>query len=142
MSLRAFLKQCLMQYFIITTLVTAATGILGLSLDPGARFGYESFFSPLLFGFLSLAPSVVTFSRKELSLRQTLLRKALYVLLLEGTLIAFGVWSRILQSPSEAALFALAVLIVFALVNLINWLIGRREAGQINRILKSMQGGN
>ncbi len=142
MSLRAFLKQCLMQYFIITTLVTAATGILGLSVDPGARFGYESFFSPLLFGFLSLAPSVVTFSRKELSLRQTLLRKTLYLLLLEGTLIAFGVWSRILRSSSEAALFALAVLIVFALVNLINWLTGRREAEEIIRILKSMQGGN
>ena len=139
MSFKAFLTRCLMRFFIVTTLITAATGVLGLMMDPGARIGYEGFFSPLLFGFLSLALSVVTYSRRELPLRETLLRKVLYVLLLEATLIAFGFWSRILKSFQEAALFALTVLIIYALVNLIGWMTGQREAGEINRILKSMQ---
>jgi hypothetical protein len=34
-----------MEYFIITTFVTAAIAVMGLSLDPSARFGYEAFFS-------------------------------------------------------------------------------------------------
>ena len=105
MSLKTFLKRCLMEYFIITTCVTAAIGILGLSLDPTAKVGYEGFFSPLIFGLVSLVPSVATYSRKELSFRQTLVRKLLHFALLQATLIAFGHWAGILRGFPRYGLF-------------------------------------
>lgn len=140
MSLKAFLKRCLMEYFIITTCVTAAIGILGLNLDPAAKFGYEAYFSPLLFGLVSVVPSIATYSRKELTLRQTLVRKFLHFALLEAMLIAFGHWAGILYGHSDTASFAFAVLIVYLAVNLINWHLDSREASEINKTLKALQG--
>ena len=113
MNLKAFLKRCLMEYFIITTCVTAAIGILGLSLDPTAKVGYEGYFSPLIFGLVSLVPSIATYSRKELTFRQALIRKLFHFTLLEAMLIAFGHWAGILHGLGDTASFALAVFIVY-----------------------------
>ncbi len=140
MSFRAFLKRCLLEYFIITTCVTAAMATLGLTLDPTARFGYEAFFSPLIFGLVSLIPSLVTYSPKELPLRETLIRKALHFTVLEATLIAFGFWTKLLHGLADASGFALSILIVDLAVNLIGWWLGSKEAGEINELLKSFQG--
>ncbi len=140
MSIKSFLKRCLLEYCIITTCVTAATAVLGLSISPEAMFGYEAFFSPLLFGLLSLIPSLVTYSRKELSFRQTIIRKVLHLLLLEATLTAFGHWNGMFQAFGDIAFFMLAVFAVYILVHLINWQLDRKEAGEINRILKTLQG--
>lgn len=140
MSMKAFLKRCLMEYFIITTCVTAAIGILGLSVDPMAKLGYEAYFSPHIFGLVSLIPSFVTYSRKELSFRQTLMRKVLHVIVLEAMLIAFGFWAGILHGVADASFFGLTVSIVYLVVNLISWQIDKKDASEINKTLKSLQG--
>ncbi len=140
MSFKAFLKKCMMQYFIITTCVTAATAILGLLIDRTAKFGYEGYFSPLIFGFLGTAPSLVMYSRKELSFRQMLLRKILHFVLLESTLILFGVWNGLLPGFSDALSFALTVFVVYLAVNLISWRLDQKEADDINKSLKMIQG--
>ena len=140
MSFKAFLKRCLMEYFIMTTCITAAIAILGLSLDPTATLGYEAYFSPLIFGLISLVPSLVTYSRKELSFRQALLRKVLHVIILEAMLIAFGFITGILHGIADASFFSLAVFIVYLMVNLISWQIDKKDADDINKTLKSLQG--
>ena len=140
MNLKAFLKRCLMEYFIITTCVTAATGILGLNLEPAAKFGYEAYFSPLLFGLVSLVPSIATYSRKELTLHQTLLRKFFHFILLETMLIAFGYSAGLLNSFFDTVCFALAVLLVYLAVHLISWHLDVKEANEINKTLKALQG--
>ena len=140
MSLKAFLKRCLMEYFIITTCVTAAIAILGLSLDPAAKLGYEAYFSPLVFGLVSLVPSFITYSRKELSFRQALVRKVFHVIVLEAMLIAFGFWAGILHGAVDASFFGLAVFIVYLAVNFISWQLDKKDAGEINKTLKSLQG--
>ena len=140
MRLKEFLKKCLMEYFIITTCVTAAMAILGLSLDPAARFGYEGYFSPLLFGLISLLPSLVTYSRKELSLRQALVRKLMHFALLEMMLIVFGHGAGLLHGADDTASFALAVLLVYLAVNVASWHLDNKEAAKINQTLKTLQG--
>lgn len=139
MSLKAFLKRCLMEYFIITTCVTAAIGVLGLSLEPTAKIGYEGYFSPLIFGLVSLVPSFAMYSRRELSFRQALVRKFLHFTLLEAMLIAFGHWAGILLGFGDTISFALAVFIVYLAVNLLSWHLDSREAGEINKTLKALQ---
>ncbi len=142
MSLRDFLKHCLLEYCIITTCVTAAIATLGLTLDPAASFGYEAFFSPLIFGLISVIPSFVTYSRKELPLRDALIRKVLHFIVLEAMLVAFGFWAGLLHGIVDAPLFALQVLIVYLVVNLISWWLHRKAAGEINELLKSWQANN
>ena len=129
-----------MQYFIITTCVTAAIAILGLSTDPSARFGYEAYFSPLIFGLISLIPSFATYSRRELSLRQALLRKVIYLIVLEAMLVAFGFWNSLIHTTADAIFFGLTVLIVYITVNLISLKLDKKDANEINKSLKSLQG--
>jgi hypothetical protein len=129
----------MLEYFIITTCVTAATAVLGLTLDPAATFGYESFFSPLIIGFVSLVPSFVTYSRKELSFRQTLVRKVFHFIFLESVLIGFGFGAGILHEPADASFLALTVFIVYLAVNLISWKLDQKAADEINKTLNSFQ---
>ena len=140
MSFKHFLKRCLMEYFIITTCVTMAIAILGLSMDPAAKFGYESYFSPLIFGLVSLVPSFATYSRRELSIRQALLRKVLHIIMLEVLLIVFGFWAGIIHDTADASFYGLTVFIVYMAVNLISWKIDKKDATEINKTLKSLQG--
>ena len=129
-----------MDFFIITTFVTAAIAVLGQTLDPTASFGYDAFYSPLIFALISVVPSLLTYSRKELSLRQMLLRKFLHFTLLVGLLILFTKYAGILDNVSDAARFALTVLIVYLGVNLVNWQLDSKRARQINKNLKAIQG--
>ena len=129
-----------MEYFIITTCVTAAIGILGLSLHPEAKIGYEAYFSPLIFGLMSLVPSIVTYSRKELTFRQAFIRKLLHFALLETMLAAFGHWAGILHGVDDTAYFAVAVLVVDLTVNLVSWQLDSKEATKINQTLRTLQG--
>lgn len=140
MSFKAFLKRCLMDFFIITTCVTVAMAVLGMSFAPTARIGYDAFLSPIIFGFVSLLPSFVTYSRKELSLKQALIRKVLHFAALETTLIAFGFLSGLITLIAEALNFSVTVFIVYLAVNLISWWLDKKEAGEINKMLKAMQG--
>lgn len=140
MSFKSFLKSCLLDYFIITTCVTAAMAILGLAIDPTARFGYESFFSPLIFGFISIVPSFITYSHKELPFKETLIRKILHLIVLEAILIGFGFWVGVLLSAAEAFFFGITVFIVYILVAFISWKFDIKEANEINETLKLFQG--
>jgi hypothetical protein len=87
-----------------------------------------------------MVPSIVTYSRKELSFRQTVIRKLLYLLLLEATLTVFGLWAGIFHATADIVFFMFTVFIVYILVHLIKWLIDRKEADEINKTLKAMQG--
>jgi hypothetical protein len=129
-----------LEYFIITTCVTAAIGILGLSLDPTAKIGYEGYFSPLIFGLVSLVPSIATYSRKELPFRQALIRKLVHFALLETILVAFGHWAEILHGIDDTTYFVLAVFVVYLTVNLVSWQLDSKEASEINKTLRSLQG--
>ncbi len=142
MSFKAFIKKCLMEYFIITTCITAATAILGMGIDPSAKFGYESYFSPLIFGFISVLPSIVTYSKKELSIKQTIIRKILHFICLLFLLCMFGYFTGLLNGSVEIVSFALAVLIIYVVVNVVNWHLNKKEAVQINNMLKKYQKNN
>jgi hypothetical protein len=139
MSIKAFLKRCLMQYFMVTTCVTVAIAVLGMSLDPEARFGYNAYFSPLIFSFIGLLPSLVLYSRREIPFRRMMVRKVLQIILLEALLIAFVFWTGLLHDFDDTIFFAIAVLIVYLAVNFIEWHMDSKEANEINKTLKSMQ---
>lgn len=104
--------------------------------------GYEGYFSPLIFGLVSFLPSIVLYPHRELPLRRTLIRKALHFILLEGMLITFGHWAGVLQGFDDTASFALTVLIVYLLVNFLSWQMDSKQAAEINKTLKVLQGRN
>lgn len=139
MSLVSFIKKNLIDYFIIVTGVNVATAILGMNFDPDRVFGYQAYFSPLIFGAVAVLPSIVMYSRRELSFRRMLIREALHLVVLEITLIAFGYFSGLLTNWSIIAAFAVGVLLVDAFTLFIRYLIDSKTAVEINKGLRRIQ---
>ena len=139
MSVRAFLKQCLMRFFVIVTFVIIVMPIVGPLLQPDIKLEYDAFYSPLIIGVLATLPSFILYSPKELNLRQTVLRKILHLIALEMILTLAAWLTGSLSGFSDALLFMICVLTVYIAVTLVAWLLQRKEAKDINAMLKELQ---
>lgn len=139
MSFRAFLKECALQFFIITTCVNVATAIIGPVLHPDLTFGFGAFYSPVISGVLGTLPSIILYSKKELNLRQTILRKVLHLVALETLLTVLAWLNGNLSNVFDTLLFMFMVFAVYLVVNLIGWGLESREAKHINAGLKALQ---
>jgi hypothetical protein len=139
MSFIEFGKKNLMSYFIIVTGITVAIAVLGLKLDPEASFGYEAYFSPLIFGAVAVLPSFVLYSRRELTFRQMLFRRILHFAALELLLLSFGYGFGLFDKTDTAVSFAVSVFAVYLFTNLIQYIIDSKTAGKINEGLKKLQ---
>ena len=53
-------------YFISVTLINAAVFVTGMMFRPDEKFGYEAFLSPLIYGALTVIPTMIMYSGKEL----------------------------------------------------------------------------
>lgn len=137
-----FVKKILMSYCLGVAGITAAIGILGSVYAPEVRFGYEAFLSPFVFGLVAVIPSLVMYSKKELSVGQMLFRQALHFVLLEACILMFAWRSGLVTSPGLVVSLALAVLIIDLTVHLVMWLNDKRTATELNSALKRLQNEN
>ena len=141
MTFKEHFKSVLSLYFIIVTLVNAATFILGSLFRPDEKFGYEAFLSPLVYAAIALVPMLLMYSKKELTFKQYILREFFQLLAIEAVLIFFGLGVENLV-PENFALtlsFALAVFVIYVLVCIITWLLDLKQAKLINSELKNFQ---
>lgn len=138
MTKKEFAIKLLNMFFIVTTLITIVMGVMGLIWERDRLLTYEVMFSPVIIGFISVLPSIVMYSKKELTLRQIVIRKVLHLFLLEIELIAFskimGIWNEVIGLP-----FVISILIVAVLVQVFLWLVGVQRANTITNELKAFQ---
>lgn len=127
-----------MSFFIIVTCVTLVIGVLGLIYEPDRRFGYEAYFSPLIFGLIGVVPSFVTYSKREPTIRQMIIREIFLLFVLEAMILSFGYGIDIMYGTMMFAV-AGAVFAVFVLVHFFSYAIDYREATRLNAELKVFQ---
>ncbi|MBQ1490578.1 MAG: hypothetical protein IIZ39_01355 [Blautia sp.] len=141
MNFRRFLLHQITLFFMLSTLITVAVSLMGSMFDSEARFGYDVLLEPLQYAALCLLPTFVTWSRRELSLKELLWRKALMLLLLEAEILFMAFRSPSIDTGSTTVVLALAgsVLVIFLLANLFLWLKASVEASLINRDLAKFQ---
>lgn len=139
MNFNDFLKKRLMDFFIIVTCITAVIGIVGLIYEPNRQFGYEAYFSPLLFGAISIIPSLVKYSKNELTVKEMIFRNVLQLVILECLILITGYSLGIMKDKNVLISVALSVVIVYIVVNLISWFIDSKTAAALNEKLKSFQ---
>lgn len=139
MSFRVFIKQCIMRFFIITTCVTAAMALMGEYFMPEATFGFYAFYSPLISGVLGSLPSFVLYSKKELNLKQTIIRQFINFILLIAILTTAAWFNNNISNVGETILFIFMVSAIYIVVHLISLWAGSKEAKQINEGLSRLQ---
>lgn len=141
MSFKEHLKSVLLSYFVIVTLVDFAIFILGSIFRPDEQFGYEAFLSPLLYGAIALVPMLLIYSRRELTLKQQIIREVFKLIAIEAALLIFGFGLENLSSDNFWIIisFVGAVIVIFFMVHFIEWLLDVRVAKQLNSNLKDFQ---
>lgn len=141
MELKRFLVNKLILFFMLSTLIAVAVFLTGSAFDSGASLGYDALLVPIEYAALCMLPTLVMWSRRELSVRELLVRKALMLVLLEGVILFIAFTSPVIDTSSLRVVLTLAgsVLAIFVLVNLFLWLKNSAEAKNISRDLEQFQ---
>jgi hypothetical protein len=134
-----FVKKVLMSFFVSTTCICAAMALIGITFLPDVRFGYQAFLSPLIFGALASLPAIVTFSKRELSLKQTVLKNILVLFLLEGIILSVLHFAGLLTSVSIALALGVSILVIALTVHLVLWVNDKKTAKIFNDALRKFQ---
>ncbi len=135
------LIRALRLYTLLVTLITVALMILGYLLDRDRVFGYEAFFSPLLYALIGTAATLVTRPGRELSVRSLIIRKVISLLLIEGAIILLALNSDTIPTDQSWVLpgLVLGILAVFLLTHIILYLADRKEAERLSADLARYQ---
>lgn len=139
MSFSSFLRSCAIRFFISATCLNVATAVFGPMLHPDTRFGFDAFYSPLFGAALGTLPSIILYSRKELNLRQTVIRKVLHLLALEIVIIGFSFLMGKNFNLFQIMLFVVVVLVVYLAVHLFEQLLQIKDTREINAGLRALQ---
>lgn len=139
MNYKSKLIEGLITFCICTTCITLLQGTMGLLFFPNVRVDYGAFFSPPIFGGLGVVLGIVTVSKKELTVKQVLVRRAIHLLLIEGLVFGLNYLVGNTFPPVINITLAFGIAIVFIMVYLISWLDDRRYANNFNEMLKSYQ---
>ena len=141
MEFKRFLVNKLILFFMLSTLIAVAVSLIGSKFDSGASLGYDALLAPVKYAGLCLLPTLATWSRRELSTGELLLRKVLVLLLLEAEILLLAFRSPAIDTERPRVVLALAgsVLVIFVLVHLFTWLRESAEARKLNRDLAAFQ---
>lgn len=134
MSKKEYFRVVFIQFFIIVTLINVVMFVLGTVFRPNERFGYDAFLSPIIYAAFSMIPVLFTYSSRELSLKQMLVRQVLKLLAIEAIMIGIGMSgsSVFIKQPVLVISFASSVFLIFVLVMIISWILDLGQARQMN----------
>ena len=139
MTIKEFLISRIQLYFLLVTLIFAVSMIIGMIFTPGQQLYYYQLIGPFFLAALCVLPTFITYSRKEPTVRQVVLRNIIRLILIEGIVLTQ------IQPPEQEnqvlfrILLAAAVLIVYLLASLMMWLRRVRQSGMMTEQLKILQ---
>lgn len=140
MNKKDIIKTMFMDFFMVTSFVNFAIFILGSIYNKGYTFSYEILLLPPLYGFVGAIPGLMLYSKKELTVLQTVFRLFLILITLEVSLTLITFWGHFTAENISVILsFMVSVLIIYVLVNVISWLLDFRRAGNLMKDLKEYQ---
>lgn len=131
--------EFLMAFFVCSTCISFLEGILGMAFFPEDQFGYEAFFSPPLFGFLSVSLGIVTKSKRELTVKEVLFRQAVHLLLIELMIFGINYAAGMRFGILFSMMLALSIAAVFVAVYVVMWLNDKKSAAIFNEKLREYQ---
>ncbi len=142
--MREHIKNNLMSFFIIVTLVNIAIFICGIVLAPDEKLGYTAFIVPVIDGLLGVIPGLVMYSKRELTVRQMIVRDIIQLLSIELIILVFtfGFSGFSNVDVSKFLAIVLSVAFVYVGVLVIMYLLDFRTAKKMTDDLKAFQKSN
>lgn len=138
MCLNQLLKTMFRSFFVITTGVVVSMYVFCLILNPAAVFTLDDIGRILLMAAAGDLPLILFWSRRELSERQLMGRKAIHLLVLLAILLYFAsLWNWVsLKNAGQVTVFLLGVLAVYFMVTAVSIYRDKKLTDQLNRKIK------
>ena len=136
---KGWAMEFLMAFFVCSTCISFLEGVIGMVFFPAEKLGYDAFFSPLLFGFFSVALGAVTKSKRGLSVKEILFRQAVHLFLIELMIFGVNYAAGLKFGVVFSVVLAVSVAVIFVTVYVVMWLNDRKSAAEFNERLKEYQ---
>lgn len=147
MTVKEFIISRVKLFFFLSVMILIAQSVIGSIAEPGEslHIRYIDLLSPLYIAGLCILPTIVSFSRRKLSIRQVLVRHAIQLMLIECVMLWIAFTSPYIDSGRPAVLFLIAgaVFVIYALAVLIIWLdqvsVSRKMTDQLHLLQQKAQ---
>lgn len=138
---KELIRDMINTYFMLVTMISGVMLVLGMYFIPDAKFGYEAFATPLIYAAYGTLPNIIMYARKELTMKQFLIRKTIQLVLVEVIVIAVAVPAEIIDTGKTEVVMSLAIsiLVVYILTHLVEWFQNYATAKQMTEELLSFQ---
>lgn len=138
---KELLSKMFRNYFVLVTLINGVIFVSGSISQPEARFGYSVFIMPLIYAFAGILPQAVMYSRRELSIKEVLIRKFIQLLLIELLVNGIILGEDMLQPEYTDMLktISVCVVLVYVFANIISWALDSVSARALTRELAEFQ---
>ena len=125
----------------LATMILGVMMILGTQFMPDARFGYESFGAPLIYATYGTLPNIVMYAKKELSMKQLVVRKIIQLILVEVIVVSVALPKEIIEASNVeiVATLTISILVIYILTHLIDWFQNYTAAKQMTEELLDFQ---
>ena len=142
--MREHIKNNLMSFFIIVTLVNIAIFICGIVLAPDEKLGYTAFIVPVIDGLLGVIPGLIMYSKRELTVRQMIVRDIIQLLSIELIILVFTFGFSGFSNVDVPKFLAIVLSVAFVYVGVvvIMYLLDFRTAKKMTDDLKAFQKSN
>ena len=123
MSGKELIRDMINTYFMLTTMILVIMMVLGTYFMPEIRFGYDQFKVPLIYAAWGTLPNIVMYAKKELTMKQMLLRKIIQLILVEIIVLAVALPAEIRENKNQALVISLVicVFVIYVLTHVIEW---------------------
>ena len=140
---KEFMVDVIRTFFLVVTLINVVMLILGTQFAPDMRFGYDAFATPLIYGAAGTLPNIVMYSRRELKVKELMIRKIAQVILIEVIVlfVAFYGQSDFWKESKIIFSVAVSILIIYVIGCLIDWIQNSVTARQMTVDLMRFQRG-
>lgn len=135
------IKDNLMNFFIIVTLVNIVIFVCGTILAPDQEITYSAFLVPIFDGALGIIPGIVMYSKRELTVKQMIVREIIQLLSIELIILlfTFGISGFKLENLALILAEMVSIAVVFVLVIVIRYFFDKRSAKIMTSNLKDFQ---
>ena len=139
--MKEHIKDNLMNFFIIVTLVNIAIFVSGSLLAPEQNLNYTAFLVPIIDGLLGTIPGLVMYSKRELTFRQMIIREIIQLVSIELIMLffTFGFSGFRIEKLNMIIVVAVSVAVVYVLVTLIRFFLDSRSARKMTDDLRTLQ---
>ena len=123
MSGKELIRDMINTYFMLTTMILAVMTVLGTFFFSEIRFGYEQFEASLFYAAWGTLPNIVMYAKKELTMKQMLIRKIIQLILVEGIVLVVALPTEMMKSGNNELVISLVicVFVIYILTHVIEW---------------------